>query len=260
MRGEIVMRTPIAAGNWKMNYGPQQASEFVGQIREGLVALSGVATVLLPPFISLSAVQAAIVGTPLQLGAQNCSDQPDGAFTGEVSVGMIAELCQWVIIGHSERRRYYGETDDLVNRKTRLALAGGLQPIVCVGEQLADRDAGRTTSVITTQVRGSLAGLPPELIGHVVIAYEPVWAIGAGHAAMRQDADEVVQVIRSLMAEMYGSLAETELRVLYGGSVTAENISGFMASSQLDGALVGGASLQPEFVTIAQAIAAARGG
>jgi triosephosphate isomerase (TIM) len=249
------MRNPIAAGNWKMNYGPLQAESFAGSLREPLSAIAGADVVIFPPFISLYAAHRALAGSSIQLGAQNLSDQTGGAFTGEVSAGMIAELCSWVIIGHSERRQYYQETDQLVSRKTQVALDAGLTPIVCVGEHLEDREANLTERVITTQIRGSLDGLPPDQFGRVVVAYEPVWAIGTGRAASRQDADDVIAIIRALVGEMYGRPAADNLRVLYGGSVTAANIAEFAASPEIDGALVGGASLKPEFVDIARIIA-----
>ena len=254
------MRTPIAAANWKMNFGPNQARQFAALLREPLQAITGVDTILFPPAVSLSAVHQVIANTPIDLGAQNLSDQAGGAFTGEISGSMIAELCHWVIVGHSERRHLYGETDALVNRKTLAALNAGLFPIVCVGEQLADRDTGRTQAVITAQVRGSLGGLPSELIDRVAVAYEPVWAIGTGRAATRADAEDVAQIIRALVAELYGSAVESDLRVLYGGSVSAANITEFAASPLIDGALVGSASLKPEFIDIVKAIAAAKVG
>ncbi len=254
------MRTPIAAGNWKMNFGPRQAAQFASVIRDPLRAISGAEIVLFPPFISIPAVHQILAGTTIGLGAQNLSDQPGGAYTGEVAASMIAELCQWVIVGHSERRHYYGETDALVNSKTRLALSANLTPIVCVGEDLEDREANLTERVITTQVRGSLGDLPAEQIGRVVVAYEPVWAIGTGRAATRQDAEDVIQLIRALMSELYGQGVADNTRILYGGSVTAANIGEFMASPQIDGALVGGASLKPEFVDIANVIASSKAG
>ena len=254
------MRIPIAAGNWKMNFGPNQARQFAALLRDPLQAITGVETILFPPAIALSAVHQVIANTPIDLGAQNLSDQSGGAFTGEISGSMIAELCHWVIVGHSDRRHLYGETDGLVNHKTLAALNAGLFPIVCVGEQLADRDTGRTQEVITAQVRGSLGNLPTDLIDRVVVAYEPVWAIGSGRSATRADAEAVTQTIRALVAELYGSAVESALRVLYGGSVSAANITEFAASPLIDGALVGGASLKPEFVDIAKAIAAAKAG
>lgn len=250
------MRTPIVAGNWKMNYGPRQTEQFIGAIREPLSTIAGAEIVLLPPFISLDAAYRAIQGTTIHLGAQDVSDQPGGAFTGEISAIMVAELCRWVITGHSERRQYYGETDALVRDKTVAALSADLTPIVCVGERLEDREANLTERVITTQVRGSLGGIDPTTIGRVVVAYEPVWAIGTGRAATRQDAEDVAQLIRALMAEQYGQGVAENLRILYGGSVTAQHVGEFIGSAHIDGALVGGASLKPEFVDIVRAIAA----
>ncbi len=252
------MRTPIAAGNWKMNFGPRQAQQFAGIVRDPLNAVTGAEVVLFPPFIAIPTVYNVLYGTHIGLGAQNLSDQLGGAYTGEVAASMIAELCRWVIVGHSERRHYYGETDATVNTKTRVALDADLTPIVCVGEHLADREANLTERVITTQVRGSLGGLPAEQIGRVVVAYEPVWAIGTGRAATRQDAEDVIALIRALVSELYGQPVADALRILYGGSVTAANVGEFMASPQIDGALVGGASLKPEFVDIAQIIASAK--
>lgn len=252
------MRKPIAAGNWKMNFGPRQAWQFAQMMREPLNQISGAEVVLFPPFISIPTVHQALQSSAIQLGAQNVSDQPGGAYTGEIAANMIAELCQWVIIGHSERRGYYGETDEFVNRKTIAALHAGLRPIVCVGERLEDREANLTERVITAQVRGSLADLPPEHLDRVVVAYEPIWAIGTGRAATQQDATDVIAIIRALVGERYGQSVAAALRILYGGSVTAANISEFMASAEVDGALVGGASLKPEFADIAHAIAAAR--
>jgi len=252
------MRTPIAAGNWKMNYGPLRAESFAGSLRTPLGAVTGVESILFPPFISLYAVHRALAGTTIQLGAQNMSDQPSGAFTGEIAPDMIAELCSWVIIGHSERRNLYGETDEIVQRKTLAALRAGLKPMVCVGERLEDREANLTERVITAQMRGSLSNIPPDQFGKIVIAYEPVWAIGTGRAASRQDAEDVIGIIRAHVTEMYGAAANDALRVLYGGSVKASNVAEFVASPMIDGALVGGVSLTPEFVQIATAIAAAK--
>jgi triosephosphate isomerase (TIM) len=252
------MRIPIAAGNWKMHFGPRQAAQFAHVLRDSLATISGVEVVLIPPFISIPAVHQVIAGTSIGLGAQNLADQPGGAYTGEVAAGMIAEFCQWVIVGHSERRGYYGETDEIVQRKTLLALEHGLRPIVCVGEQLADRDANLTERVLTAQVRGSLGGLPAEHLGAVTVAYEPVWAIGTGRAATRQDAEDAIQLIRALIREHYGPSVSDAMRILYGGSASAANIGDYMASVHIDGALIGGASLKPEFIEIARTIAAAR--
>lgn len=252
------MRIPITAGNWKMNYGPKQARDFAASLRDPLQTVTGTEMVVFPPFISLDAVHQVLANTQISLGAQNISDQADGAFTGEVSASMVAELCHWVIVGHSERRHLYGETDALVQRKTLAALNAGLHAIVCVGEQLADRDAGHTSQVIATQVSGSLGGIPMTQIDRVVVAYEPVWAIGTGRAATRSDAEAVSQQIRALVAEAYGAGIADELRILYGGSVTCANIADFAASPQIDGALVGGASLKPDFIDIVKTIVAAK--
>lgn len=252
------MRTPIAAGNWKMQYGPHQAGEFATLLRGQLDGLRGVEVVVIPPYIALDAVSRALAGSTLQLGAQNCSDQPGGAYTGEIAARMIAELGDWVILGHSERRGYYGETDELVLRKAQTALAAGLRPIICVGERLEEREANLTERVLSAQVRGSVLGLREDQIAQVTVAYEPIWAIGTGRAATPQDADDAATVIRALLGERYGDVAAQAVRILYGGSVTAANIGALMASPQVDGGLIGGASLKPEFVEIARSIAAAR--
>jgi triosephosphate isomerase (TIM) len=252
------MRTPIAAGNWKMNNGPSQAASFAGSLRNALNGLSGVECVVFPPFISISSVHDILRDSTLQLGAQNIADHVSGAYTGEVAANMVAELCTWTIIGHSERRGYYGETDAVVNAKLHLALDNNLTPVVCVGELIEQRQAGQTAAVVEAQVRGSLGGISAEQIGRVVVAYEPVWAIGTGLAATRQDAEEVTIQIRTLMSELYGAQVADNLRILYGGSVTGANVGEFMASPEIDGALVGGASLKPDFINIAQAIAEAR--
>src|SRR5579871_3894510 len=180
-------RTPIVAGNWKMNYGPSEGQDFARSILDGLNAIHAVERVLCPPAISITAVHTIVSGSEIKLGAQNMFFEEKGAYTGEIAPGMLRGLCDYVILGHSERRMYFGETDDLVNRKTRAAFAHGLRPIVCVGERLEERDANLTERVITTQVRGSLTALPPDQMASLVVAYEPVWAIGTGRAASAQD-------------------------------------------------------------------------
>jgi len=257
--GTDVRRVPIVAGNWKMNYGPAEAQTFVKQILDDLAAISGVERVLCPPAISLLAVENLTRPTDVKLGAQNMYFEEKGAYTGEISPLMLKGICQYVILGHSERRAYFGETDELVNRKARSAFAHNLRPIVCVGEQLEDRDAGRTERVLTEQVRGSLANLPAERLGELVVAYEPVWAIGTGRAATTQDAADAAALIRALLAEMYGVDAVAAVRVQYGGSVTAANAGEFAALPDVDGSLVGGASLKPEFVEIIRQTAQAKG-
>lgn len=259
MSAAFVRRVPIVAGNWKMHYGPSDAHDFATAILGGLTGLPMVERVLCPPAVSLTAVHAVIAGSGVRLGAQNMYFEPKGAYTGEIAPTMLQGLCDYVILGHSERRGYFGETDELVNRKALAALAYGLTPIVCVGERLEDRDANLTERVITEQVRGSLANLPPERVAELVVAYEPIWAIGTGRAATAQDAADVVAIIRALLAELYGADAAQAVRVQYGGSVTAANIAEFAALPDIDGALVGGASLKPEFVEIVRRTAEAKG-
>jgi triosephosphate isomerase len=255
----VTLRTPIVAGNWKMNYGPSEGREFAESIVTDLSTLTGVERVLCPPAITLSAVHSVTAGTGVELGAQNMYFQEKGAFTGETSPLMLHGLCAYVILGHSERRAYFGESDELVNRKAQAAFAHNLRPIVCVGEQLADRDAGRTEAVITAQVRGSLASLPGDRLAELVVAYEPVWAIGTGRAATPEDAQFAARLIRGLLEEMYSADAAARVRIQYGGSVTAANVSEFAALPEVDGSLVGGASLKPEFVEIVRLTARAKG-
>jgi triosephosphate isomerase len=254
----MVTRTPIVAGNWKMNYGPNQAREFVRSIVGDLAAIGAVEKVLCPPNISIPYVQTLLADMPITLGAQNMYFEEQGAYTGEISPLMLQGLCEYVILGHSERRAYFGETDELVNRKTLSAFAHSLRPIVCVGERLEDRDANRTERVLTEQVHGSLANLPGARLAELVVAYEPVWAIGTGRAAMPQDAFDAATLIRALLGEMYGADAAEAVRVQYGGSVTAANVRDFAALPEIDGSLVGGASLKPEFVEIVRKTAEAK--
>jgi triosephosphate isomerase len=239
------MRTPIIAGNWKMNKTVSETVELVRALREALDGVSGVEVVLCPPFTALWAAQTVLEGSPIGLGAQNMYWKDKGAFTGEISPLMLHELCQYVIIGHSERRQYFGETDESVNHKVKAALEHGLKPIVCVGESLAQYEAGETNQVVSRQVRGGLAGLTAEQMAQVVIAYEPVWAIGTGKAATGEGANAVVAgSIREPLAEMFGSPTAAATRVQYGGSVTPANIDEFMGQPDIDGGLVGGASLK----------------
>jgi triosephosphate isomerase len=253
-----MMRTPVIAANWKMHYGPTEAEEFVAGILPGLHEVHEVERVLCPPFVSLTAVAGAIAGSEVRLGAQNMYYEPKGAYTGEISPTMLRGLCAYVILGHSERRGYFGETDELVNKKVRAALSFNLRPIVCVGERLEQREAGETEQVIRAQVQGSLGGLPAERVSEIVVAYEPIWAIGTGRAATSRDAVTVVRLIRALLADLYGAEVAQAVRVQYGGSVTAANITEFVAQPDIDGALVGGASLKPEFVEIVRLTAEAK--
>jgi triosephosphate isomerase (TIM) len=250
-------RTAIIAGNWKMYYGPMQASSFVTEIVPELGLLMQeyphILSILCPPSISLAAVREVLdahLFPRIELGAQNMYFEEKGAFTGEISPKMVRELCTTVILGHSERRTYFGENDEMVNKKALAALNHRLRPIICIGEHLREYEAGKTEEVIRFQVQHSLANFPAQYIKEVVIAYEPIWAIGTGKAATAEGAGNVLQLIRQLYSEMYGGEAASALRILYGGSVTSANISEFVAHPHIDGALVGGASLKPDFVEI----------
>jgi|SRR5579859_1058436 len=252
-----ISRTAIIAGNWKMNYGPKQARNFMGEIFVPLSQLlheqTGLMSILCPPAISLPMVSQVLGTIPtnhLELGAQNMYFEEKGAYTGELSPAMISELCTTVILGHSERRTILGETDELVNKKMLAAFSHNLRPIVCIGENLQQYEAGETEKVIHTQVWSSLARIPAQHVTDLVIAYEPIWAIGTGKAATAKGAGEVISRIRHLYREMYGEEAANALRILYGGSVTSANISEFMVHPDIDGALVGGASIKPDFVEI----------
>ena len=251
------MRTAIIAGNWKMNYGPNLATIFAQEIVPELEQLVSqhehIQSILCPPAISLAAVRQVLDAQPLsavELGAQNMYFEDKGAFTGELSPTMVGELCSTVILGHSERRTIFGEADELVNRKTLAALHHHLRPIVCIGENEAQHDGHETEQVIRHQVQHSLANLPSQHVHDVVIAYEPIWAIGTGKAATVEGAGKVIHSIRELYGDMYGTKAAAALRILYGGSVTSANIVEFMGHPDIDGALVGGASLKHDFVEI----------
>jgi triosephosphate isomerase len=251
-----IERKPFVAGNWKMFKTVAEARHLVSELIPGLQAIESVERVLCPPFTALLAVRALLEGTQIGLGAQNLYWEASGAFTGEISPVMLAELCQYVIIGHSERRAYFGETDETVQRKVGAALEHGLVPIVCVGETLEENEAGRTAEVVSRQVRNGLGGLDFSDAG-VVIAYEPVWAIGTGRAATAEGANSVVaSIIRPALAELFGQNISRAVRVLYGGSVKASNAAEFFQQPEIDGALVGGASLKAsEFIPIVQAAA-----
>ena len=245
------MRRPILAGNWKMNMTIAEATEFVRSIRRGLNSVKGADRVLCPPYTALAAVKDLLMATEIGLGAQNMYWEDKGAYTGEIAPGMLKELCQYVILGHSERRAYYGETDEGVNRKIKAALAHGLVPIVCVGETEAEYDAGQTEEVVGGQVRGCLVGLTAEEVAGLVMAYEPVWAIGTGKAATAAGAGSVIGLtIRGTIARLYDEATAQAVRVQYGGSVKPANVAEFMSHPDIDGALVGGASLKPDFVEL----------
>lgn len=249
------MRKPIVAGNWKMNKTVAESRQLVAELVPGLHAIDSVERVLCPPFTSLMAVAAMLEGTEIHLGAQDMYWEIFGAFTGQISPLMLKELCQYVIIGHSERRTYFGETDETVNRKMKAALAQGLLPIMCVGETLVENEAGRTAEVVSRQMRAGLAGMELKDGKSLCIAYEPIWAIGTGRAATADGANKViVEVIRLALATLFNPQISQEMRVLYGGSVTSKNAADFFTMPDIDGALVGGASLKvEEFVPITQA-------
>ncbi|MFZ5902862.1 MAG: triose-phosphate isomerase [Chloroflexota bacterium] len=251
------MRTPFVAGNWKMNKTVEEARALVFSMSIKLRDVAGVEKVLCPPFPALVAVSALLEGTDIGLGAQNMHWEEKGAFTGEVAPNMVAEFCNYVILGHSERRTYFGETDETVNKKVRAALEAGLIPIVCVGETLDEHESGRTEEVVARQTRAGLRAVDPANAARLVVAYEPVWAIGTGKASTGEAANAVVRdVIRSALAESFGEEIAQAIRVLYGGSVTAANAAEFFSQPEIDGALVGGASLKvDEFAAITQAAA-----
>ncbi len=239
-------REVIVAANWKMNTTPSEAGRLAIEIAQRTRG-DGVTRIICPPFVSLAAVREAVAGDGIAIGAQNVHDQLMGAFTGEVSAPMLVGLAEWVIVGHSERRRDAGETDELVGRKVDRVLEAGLRPIMCVGEQLAEREAGRAMDVVDDQIRRSLAVYTgePNRGRDLVVAYEPVWAIGTGRTARGSDAAAMAELIRGTLAEIGWPSAES-IPVLYGGSVTAASIGEFLAEPALDGALVGGASLKPD--------------
>ena len=243
------MRVPIIAGNWKMNTTVSEATELVKAMRAGLDQIDNVGKVICPPFISLAAVGELIKGSSLKLGAQNVYFEEKGAYTGEISPLMLADQCEFVIIGHSERRQYFNETGEIVNKKIVAALKVGLKPILCIGERLEENEAGRMEEVVTEQLRSSLAEIA--YLNSLVIAYEPVWAIGTGRAATGEQANETIGLIRRNITKLYDKETAQNMRILYGGSVTAVNTAEFINQPEIDGALVGGASLKAsEFLSI----------
>ncbi len=251
------MRLPIIAGNWKMNTTIEEAVALVRDMLGGLQDIEGAEKVVCPPFVSLAAVRPVLERSSVRLGAQNMHFEEKGAFTGEVSPGMLAGLCHYVIIGHSERRQLFGETDETVNRKVKAALKFKLLPIMCVGETLAENEAGKTEEVVTRQVKKGLEGIDNP--GGLVIAYEPIWAIGTGKAATGKQANATIGLVRRTVRDLYGAAVADALRIQYGGSVTAANIVEFVSQPEIDGGLVGGASLKaPEFVSIVEQTAKTR--
>jgi triosephosphate isomerase len=240
-------RRPVIAGNWKMNKTSIEARDLAQKLIPLVSGVMGRDIVLAPPFTSLQAVAEAIKGTSIGLSAQNMHWEDKGAFTGEISAEMLLALgCKYVIIGHSERRQYFGETDETVNKKLRQALSKGLFPIACVGETLKEREAGKANEIIERQITGALKGVSAAEMQKIIIAYEPVWAIGTGKTATPEQANGIHSFIRKKIEIAYGREVADALRIQYGGSVTPENVSALMTMPDIDGALVGGASLKPE--------------
>lgn len=241
------MRRPLIVGNWKMNLLQSSGTALVRELVQQIPVTLDVDIAVCPPLVYLQAIAEALHGSVIKLGAQNMHHEAEGAFTGEVSGAMLKDLgCQYVILGHSERRQFFGDTDDSVNKKMVAALKSSLIPIVCVGETLDQRERNQTEQVIETQVRGSLAGLKSQDALRIVIAYEPVWAIGTGRTATPIQAEEVHAQIRGLLKQLLGTEVSQEIRIQYGGSVKADNAGELLSQPNIDGALVGGASLQAE--------------
>ncbi len=237
-------RLPMIAGNWKINTNIDEAVKLVKTMLPNLDKLTNVEKVVCPPFISLATVGEVIKGSSVKLGAQNVYYEEKGAYTGEVAPSMLTGLCEYVIIGHSERRQYFGETNEVVNKKIKAAIQNNLKPIFCIGERLEENERGKTETVLTQQVT---ACADREYFTHgIVIAYEPVWAIGTGRAATATQANKTIGFIRGLVTEQQGGDTGGSVRILYGGSVTTDNISEFMREAEIDGALVGGASLKAD--------------
>jgi triosephosphate isomerase len=252
------MRISFIAGNWKMNTTATGAERLVLEMLDKLDRIEGAEKVICPPFVSLVAVSMMLQGSSIKLGAQNMHFETEGAYTGEISPLMVSELCEFVILGHSERRWYFGETDEIVNKKVKAALANRLKPILCVGERLAENEAGKTEEVVNRQVTAALNDIEPAR--DLVIAYEPVWAIGTGKAASGEQAAATIQFIRDVVAKLWNKSIAQDLRILYGGSVTSANIAEFISHLEIDGALVGGASLKAEeFVSIVKQTAEIKG-
>jgi triosephosphate isomerase len=251
------MRTPIIAGNWKMHKTVAEAVELARGVRDAVTDVSGVDVVLCPPFTAIAAVGEVVAGSDVGVGAQNMYFETQGAFTGEISPLMLKELCQFVILGHSERRQFFGETDEGVNKKMKVALANGLTPIVCVGENLEQNEAGETNAFVGGQVKAAFDGVPGTDAVKIIVAYEPIWAIGTGRNADPATANGIIkESIRGVLANMYGAEAAEQIRIQYGGSVKPNNVVDYMGQPDIDGALVGGASLTVEkFLPLVEAAA-----
>ncbi len=254
------MRMPIIAGNWKMYKTLAESVSFVQELAPHLAPFNGVERVVCPTFIAVAAVADALKNTDIKVGAQQLHWETQGAFTSQISPTMLQGLVEYVIIGHSECRAYLGETDETVNKKAKAALAHGLKPIVAVGESLAQNEAGETESFVSGQVRGGLAGISAPDMANVVIAYEPIWAIGTGKSASGDVANSIIGMIRGVVRDLYGNDVANALRIQYGGSVKPENMAEYMSQPEIDGALVGGASLKvADFTALVKAAAESKG-
>lgn len=252
-------RLPLIAGNWKMNTTVDEAKVLAGRLRPTLDKIEGVEKLVCPPFVSLSAAKDALQGSSVKIGAQNVYFEEKGAFTGEISPLMLAGLCEYVIIGHSERRQYFKESGEMINKKIKAAIKAGLKPILCVGERLEENEAGKTSQVVVSQLKDALADLGNA--NGLVVAYEPVWAIGTGKAATGGQSNETIGLIRSTVGALTDAGAAAAMRILYGGSVTAENVAEFISQPEIDGGLVGGASLRAEqFTAIVKRTSEIKGG
>ncbi len=238
------MRKPIIAGNWKMNMTPSEARNLINDLKP-LVKDAGCDVVICPPYVDLALASELVKGSNIHLGAQNIHWAEKGAFTGEVSANMLKELgVEYAIIGHSERRQYFGETDETVNARAKAAIAAGITPIICVGESLEERESGKTEAKVRAQVEKGLEGIAAEDVAKLVIAYEPIWAIGTGKTATDEQANETIGVIRETVAKVFGADTGAAVRIQYGGSMNPKNVKGLMAMPEIDGGLIGGASLK----------------
>ncbi|MBQ3108775.1 MAG: triose-phosphate isomerase [Clostridia bacterium] len=245
------MRKPIIAGNWKMNKTPSEAEALITELIP-LVKDAKCDVVICPPYVDLALAAKLIEGTNIHLGCQNIHWADKGAFTGEISAAMLKEVgVEFAIIGHSERRQYFGETDETVNARSKAAIAAGITPIICVGESLEQREAGETDALVTAQIEGALKDIAASDVEQLVIAYEPIWAIGTGKTATDEQANETIGVIRAAIAKLYGGEVADKVRIQYGGSMNPKNVKGLMAQSEIDGGLIGGASLKaPDFAAV----------
>jgi triosephosphate isomerase (TIM) len=254
------MRIPIIAGNWKMYKTPQEAVAFVNTVKDELMNLGAAERVVCPPYLAIPAVSVAVQGTDIAVGAQDVHWEKEGAYTSQVSPAMLQGMVKYVIIGHSETRQYLGVTDDMVNRKAKAALAYALHPIIAVGESLEINEAGQTQEFVGQQIRAAFNGIPASDLANIVIAYEPIWAIGTGKSASAEQANALIGSIRAIIADLYGDQQADAMRIQYGGSVKPENMIEFMSQPHIDGALVGGASLKPDsFVALVRKAIEAKG-